>query len=322
MNRASCFSLLQYVRASYIRSPITLLASRQLSTRIYKKMPENKVTSVFSDSGVTLPLSDPHHVNVDALSLFSLKGKVASITGSSAGIGLAVAEAYAQAGADVAIWYNSTPVAEKVKEISTKYGVRCRAYKCSVGDFSAVKSTIEQQIEDFGKIDIFVANAGVAWSSGAILDLPHEEAIAEWEKVFKLDVDAVFYCAKVIGEYFREHKKGSFIITASMSGHVVNYPQLQAPYNAAKAAVLQFSKSLAVEWSEFARVNTVSPGYIKTELTKFADVELRQKWWSIIPQGREGLPQELVGAYIYLASDASSYTTGADIRVDGGYTAP
>jgi sorbose reductase len=102
----------------------------------------------------------------------------------------------------------------------------------------------------------------------------------------------------------------------------VNYPQLQACYNAVKAGVIHLGKSLAVEWSGFARVNTISPGYISTEISDYLPKEIKSQWWTAIPMGRPALPEEVVGAYIYLASDASTYTTGADIRIDGAYTAP
>lgn len=105
-----------------------------------------------------------------------------------------------------------------------------------------------------------------------------------------------------------------------MSATIVNVPQLQAAYNAAKAGVKHLSKSLAVEWAPFARVNSVSPGYIATKLSSFADPDVKAKWLQLTPLGREANPRELVGAYLYLASDASSYTTGADLNVDGGYT--
>ena len=108
-----------------------------------------------------------------------------------------------------------------------------------------------------------------------------------------------------------------------MSGHIVNIPQYQATYNAAKAAVVHFCKSLAVEWAPFgARVNTVSPGYIATDISKFVSKEMRSAWLDKIPMHREGLANELKGAYLFFASDAGSYATGADLIVDGGYCAP
>ncbi|CAN6594857.1 probable NADP-dependent mannitol dehydrogenase [Trichomonascus vanleenenianus] len=253
------------------------------------------------------------------LDLFSLKGKVASVSGSSTGIGFAVAEAYAQAGADVAIWYNSHPTEEKAAELSKKYGVRVLAYKCQVTDPVAVEETVAKIAKDFGKIDIFVANAGVPWTKGPLIDPPDH---SEWNKVVDLDLNGVYYCSKAVGRIFKQQGFGSLIFTASMSGHIVNFPQLQASYNAIKAAVVHLARSLAVEWAPYARVNSISPGYIATEISDFVPKDIKAKWWSLTPMGREGLPQELVGAYLYLASDASTYTTGSDIKVDGGYSAP
>lgn len=251
--------------------------------------------------------------------LFSLKGKVASVTGSSGGIGWAVAEGFAQAGADVAIWYNSNPIEDKAEYLSKTYGVKAKAYKCNVSDHKDVERVVNQIEEDFGGLDIFVANAGVPWTEGECIDV---DGIDAWNRVLDLDLSGVYYCAKPAGRIFKKNGKGSFIITASMSGHIVNVPQLQAPYNAAKAACIHFAKSLAVEWAPFARVNSISPGYIATDISDFVSDDLKTSWHQLIPLGREGEAEELVGAYLYLASDASSYTTGSDILVDGGYCAP
>ncbi|WPK26409.1 hypothetical protein PUMCH_003762 [Australozyma saopauloensis] len=275
-------------------------------------------TSVLNEEIGPLPAKGPK-TGKTIQELFSLKGKVASVTGSSSGIGWAVAEAYAQSGADVAIWYNSTPAEEKAKQLADKYGVRAKAYKCNISDYELVTKTINQIEEDFGALDVFVANAGVPWTSGK----SHEvEGLGDWQKIIDLDLSGVYYCAKAVGPIFKKNGHGSFIITASMSGHIVNVPQLQAPYNAAKAACIHLAKSLAVEWAPFARVNSVSPGYILTDISEFCPDEMKGRWHSLIPLGREGETQELVGAYVYLASDASTYTTGTDLLVDGGYCAP
>jgi sorbose reductase len=111
-------------------------------------------------------------------------------------------------------------------------------------------------------------------------------------------------------------------MTAAISGHIANCPQMQACDNAVKAAVIHFGKSLALEWCGFARVNTISPGYIVTEISDFFAKGDQNQWRWAIPISREALPEELVGAYLYFASDASTCTTGADIRIDGGYTSP
>lgn len=271
-------------------------------------------------TGLQTPREAPE-LSAHVMDLFSLKGKVAVVTGASSGIGYAVAVAFAQAGADLAIWYNSnSELVEKGKQIAEKYGVKVRAYKCPVTDEESVRETIAEIMKEFGKIDTFVANAGVAWTKGPLVEAAEKGVdLEEWNKVMQTDFQGVYYCSKYVGKVFKEQKKGSLVITASMSGHIVNVPQLQACYNAAKAGVLHFAKSLAVEWAEFARVNTVSPGYISTPISKFVDEDMKDKWHSLTPLGREGLPQELVGAYLYFASDASTFTTGSDLLVDGGY---
>ena len=119
----------------------------------------------------------------------------------------------------------------------------------------------------------------------------------------------------------QEGKRGSIVNTASMSGTIVNFPQRQASYNSSKAAVIQLTKSLAVEWAEYGiRVNCISPGYIWTEMTSVVDRETRNIWESLIPFKRMGTPEELVGGIIYLLSDASTYTSGCNLIMDGCYT--
>ncbi|KAI5965878.1 uncharacterized protein KGF55_001242 [Candida pseudojiufengensis] len=248
------------------------------------------------------------------LDLFSLKGKVASVTGSSGGIGFAVAEGYAQAGADVAIWHHSHPADDKAEYLEKTYGVKAKAYKSDTSDADDVKRVVAEVRKDFGKIDIFVANAGIPWTWGPLIDEPD---LTKWKKVIDTDLNSVFYCAHAIGPHFRDQGFGVLITTASMSASIVNIPQAQAAYNASKAAVKHLTKSLAVEWAPFARVNSVSPGYIGTHLTEFADKELVAKWVQLTPLGRLGNPKELVAGYIYLSSDAASFTTGCYLGYGG-----
>jgi sorbose reductase len=202
-----------------------------------------------------------------------------------------------------------------------------KAYQVNVQDPSAVDKAIVEQTKEFNnRLDIFVANSGIPWTQGAMVD----GEIDHYHKVMKTDLDGTFYCAKTCARIWRDQKEnkldgfryGSFIATASMSGHIVNIPQLQGAYNAAKAGIIHLCRSLAVEWVKFARANTVSPGYMATEISDFVPQETKNIWKDKIPMGREGEAHELVGAYLYLASDAASYTTGADILVDGGYCAP
>ncbi|KAG7666168.1 SOU1 [[Candida] subhashii] len=276
-----------------------------------------EITSLINPEIGPLPTQQPT-LPTNVLDLFSLKSKVAAISGSSVGIGYAVAEAYAQAGADVAIWYNTHPADEKAAKLAAKYGIRCQAYKCNITDPEEVARVINQIEQDFGTIDIFVANAGVAWTSGPMVDV--HDGFKSWKRIVDCDLNSVYYCAHAVGQLFKRKGKGSFIVTSSISGHIVNVPQFQAAYNAVKAGVRHMAKSLAIEWAPFARVNSVSPGYIITDISEFCDPEVKSRWWQLIPMGREASTQELVGAYLYLASNASTYTTGTDIVVDGGYT--
>ncbi|CAN3376004.1 hypothetical protein DIURU_003221 [Diutina rugosa] len=253
------------------------------------------------------------------LDLFSLQNKAAIITGAVSGIGFVVAEAYLQAGLSKLAIIDYAPndaAVNKLRKVNPQAQVVF--YNCDVRRASQVKDVIHQARDEFGVIDIFVANAGIAWTSGAIVDQADDDD-AEWLNVFNIDVNGVYYCAKHIGKVFQQQGFGSLIMTASMSAHIVNVPNFQAPYNAAKSAVLHLGRSLAVEWANFARVNTVSPGYIGTELSDFVPEDIKSTWYRLTPKGRQGHPRELCGAYLYLASDAASFTTGSDIKVDGGY---
>lgn len=244
---------------------------------------------------------------------FLLNGKVTVITGAAGAIGGAIAEGFAQAGSHVAIMdYKHDPSLDS--HLRDTYGVKAQSYQVDVTDFDRVQEVVNQIKADFGTIDVFIANAGVAWQTGSILN--DESTLELWKRVFDVNVHGVFNCAKTVGKIFKEKGDGSFIMTASMSGHIVNVPNYQTCYNASKAAVVHMAKSLAVEFAGFARVNSVSPGYTDTPMSEFVPTKQRAKWWGLTPKGREALPEELVGAYLYLASDLSTFTTGTDIRVD------
>jgi len=252
--------------------------------------------------------------------MFSMKGKVVVVTGASGdkGMGIEAARGCAEMGANVAITYASRPQGgeKNAKELSETYGVKVKAYKCDVGSYDSVEKLVKDVISEFGKIDAFVANAGRTADSG-ILD----GTVDAWNEVIQTDLNGTFHCAKAVGHHFKERGTGSFVITASMSGHIANFPQEQTSYNVAKAGCIHMARSLANEWRDFARVNSISPGYIDTGLSDFVDQKTQALWKSMIPMGRDGEAKELKGAYVYLCSDASTYTTGADIVIDGGYCA-
>ncbi|SPO29963.1 probable nadp-dependent mannitol dehydrogenase [Ustilago trichophora] len=252
----------------------------------------------------------------NVLEQLSMKGKVVVVTGASDGLGYAAIEAVAEAGADVCLWYNSNAIAiEKATHLSKTHNIRAKAYQCEVSQVSQVRSTLDAVLADFGKIDVFIANAGMAISKPIL-----EQTIEEYKRQMQVNVDGVFYCAKYVGEIFQRQGKGNLIITSSMSAHIVNVPVDQPVYNSTKAAVTHMGKSLAREWRHFARVNIVSPGFFDTKLG--ASEKCINEAYRMSPLGRQGHVKEIKGLFLYLASDASSYQTGSDSLIDGGYTLP
>ncbi|PWY78355.1 NAD(P)-binding protein [Aspergillus heteromorphus CBS 117.55] len=252
----------------------------------------------------------------NVLEQLRLTGKVVVVTGAADGIGYAVAEAMAEANAHVALWYNSNNAAvEKARELASTHGINATAYKVDVSDPEAVQKTIAEVVNDHGKIDVFVANAGMAISKPIL-----EQTLDEYRKQMAVNVDGVLYCAKYVGEVFHRQGFGNLIITSSMRAHIVNVPVDQPVYNASKAFVTHLGKSLAREWREFARVNVVSPGFFDTKMG--AGPESLQEAYRMSALGRQGHVKEIKGLYLYLASDASTYMTGSDVLIDGGYVLP
>jgi NAD(P)-dependent dehydrogenase (short-subunit alcohol dehydrogenase family) len=170
----------------------------------------------------------------------------------------------------------------------------------------------------YGRIDIAFNNAGIG------VNVPFEECTDEdWHKVISINLSAVFYCCREFGKIMLAQGKGSIINAASMSGIISNTPQPQAAYNASKAAVIMVTKSLAGEWARHGvRVNSISPGYIGTEMTKLgmSNPDWHRDWLTFTPMGRVGEPREVAAAVVFLASDASSFFTGSNLVMDGGYT--
>ncbi|KAK5116033.1 hypothetical protein LTR62_000489 [Meristemomyces frigidus] len=268
-----------------------------------------------------MPLARPANPKGNVLDHFSLKGKVAAVTGGARGIGLEVCRGLAEAGAEaIALIYTSSANAdETASQIAKDTGVTVKAYRSDVTNKETITATINQIAKDYGRLDICVANAGIA-SHYDSLDYTADQ----WHEIMRVNLDGAMFTAQAAGNIFKRQGPGagSMIFTASVSGILVNVPQRQAAYNASKAAVIHLAKSLAVEWVEFGRVNCVSPGFIETDMIGSLPKEWSEKWPELIPGTRFCDPAELKGAYVYLASDASSYMTGANLVIDGGYTLP
>jgi NAD(P)-dependent dehydrogenase (short-subunit alcohol dehydrogenase family) len=255
---------------------------------------------------------------MDVKKLFSLEGKKGFITGGAQGIGKCLAAAFAQMGADVAIVdLNIDKASATAKEIANETGRKIIAYSCDVTNPKSVDSMMNKYIADFQELNFAINNAGI-FTGDSVLDISPET----FESVIKVNLNGVFYTAQAAArQMVKQGKGGSIISTASMSAHVVNRPQTIANYCASKAGVIQLSKSMAVELAPYKiRVNTVSPGYIQTDLIATMK-DMLEIWVGMTPKGsRLGFPEDLIGAYVYFASDASEFATGSDLVVDGGYT--
>lgn len=253
------------------------------------------------------------------LDLFDLRGKRALVTGASSGIGKKVAEAYLQAGADVALAGRRPDVLEAVAgELASAGEGRVVPIRCDVTQPDQVAGMFDRVTAELGGIDIAVCNAGIVGVTGLL-----EMSLDEFQAIQNTNVTGVFLTAQAAARVMVGQGHGGVIITtASMSGHIINIPQEVSHYCTSKAAVIHLTKAMAVELAPHnIRVNSVSPGYILTELVEpLADYHA--KWKPKIPLGRLGRPDELTGLYVYLASEASSYMTGSDIIIDGGYTCP
>jgi sorbose reductase len=255
---------------------------------------------------------------MNVLDLFDLHGKRALVTGASSGIGKKVAMVYAEAGARVALAARDVEALESVADEIAAAGGRAVPIGCDVTRPEQVSRMLERVTAELGGIDIAVCNAGIITVT-PMLDMSPEE----FQNIQDTNVTGVFLTAQAAAKAMVRQGQGGVIInTASMSGHIINVPQQVGHYCASKAAVIHLTKAMAVELAPHKiRVNSVSPGYILTELVEPLS-EYHALWEPKIPLGRIGRPDELSGLYLYLASEASSYMTGSDIVIDGGYTCP
>lgn len=248
--------------------------------------------------------------------LFGLEGKTAFVTGGAQGIGKAVALGMARCGMNVAIVDVNRVKAEEVAHEIAALGVRSLALVADVTSVEDTDRMVEAVVGGFGRLDVAFNNAGIA-SNPPSEDVP----LGEWKKVIDVNLIGVFLTARAAGRKMIAAGGGSIINTASMSGHIVNRPQPQSAYNASKAGVIQLTKSLAVEWAPHkVRVNSISPGYIATELIEHVRKDWRDSWMAQSVTPNMGRPEDLVAGVLYLASDAARFTTGADLVMDGGFT--
>ena len=248
---------------------------------------------------------------MNVLDSFRLDGKVAVVTGGNRGLGLAFARALGEAGAQVVIAARDQARSERVAD-----ELGAMPIAMDVTEPASIAAMVTAVTDAIGPVGVLVNNAGVAFH-GPALDVPE----AQWRAVWNVNVEGLWHCSRIVGEQMITRRSGVIVNVGSMSGLIVNRPQMQPAYNASKAAVHRLTRSLAAEWAPSGvRVNALAPGYVKTEMAPVDRPEFRRHWIEDTAMQRYALPEELGPSLVYLASDASTFVTGSVLVVDGGYT--
>ncbi len=251
--------------------------------------------------------------------LFDLKGKVAIVTGGGRGLGMQIAEGFAEAGANVVVCSRKVNACEQVSENLKKLGVDSIALKCDISNPEDVKLVVEQTIAKFGRIDILVNNSGASWGA------PVEEMpIEAWQKVINTNVTGTFLMSQAVGKVMLEQQSGKIINIASVAGLKGSNPKYMDAigYNASKGAVITFTKDLAVKWGpKGIYVNAIAPGFFPTKMSRALIEQGRDAILEGTPLRKFGSDNDLKGVALFLASKASDFITGEVVVVDGGANA-
>ena len=251
--------------------------------------------------------------------LFRLDGKIAIVTGGAGGIGKALSLGLSEQGATVVIASRNEEAIEKAAaDIHSQTGGKTMALRADVVDEASVAGLSERTLQEFGTIDILVNAMGLNIKRDAF-DYPTED----WDRIFEVNVKGTILCCKHAGRIMREKREGKIINLSSVRG-VRGYTGGNSAYCATKGAVEQITKSLALEWAPYnIHVNALGPSLVITPGTVHIqkNPELAQKYRALVPLGRLGMPEDIVGACIFLASRASDFITGQTIYIDGGLTA-
>jgi gluconate 5-dehydrogenase len=248
--------------------------------------------------------------------LFDLGGKVALVTGGSRGLGLQMAEALGEMGARVGITARKqAELDEAVKHLAGK-GVEAAAFACDLGKLETIPALVDRVLARFGTVDVLVNNAGTTWGA------PAEDHPAEaWRKVMSLNVDAMFLLSQQIGKRCMiPRRSGKIINVASVAGLAGNPPGMQTiAYNTSKGAAVNFTRALAAEWGRHnVNVNAICPGFFPTKMASGILSVIGDAVVAMTPLGRLGGDEDLKGAVVFLASEASRHVTGQYLAVDGG----
>lgn len=251
--------------------------------------------------------------------LFDLKGRVALVTGGSIGLGRQVAQALAEMGADIVLCARKRERCEQAAQELEALGVHALALACDVTDSEQIHAVVDAATARFGRTDVLVNNAGISWGS------PFEDMrLADWHKVIETNLTGTFLFSQAVGKVMIAQGHGKIINMASvagMGGAPSEIVQATA-YHASKGAVITLTKDLACKWAAHnIQVNAIAPGWFPTHMSDWVITHKRDRLLESIPSGRFGGEDDLKGAAVFLASDASAYVTGHVLVVDGGQSA-
>jgi NAD(P)-dependent dehydrogenase (short-subunit alcohol dehydrogenase family) len=253
------------------------------------------------------------------LEMFRLDGKTALVTGGGRGLGEYMAQAFAAAGANVAVCSRKLEACEGVADGIRAHGGRAIALPCDVADPGEIEEVVGRTLEEFGAIDVLVNNSGATWGAPA-----EEMPLEKFDHVMNVNVRGVFLMSQAVGRHMIDRGDGGTIINissvAAFTGGKPGALQVVG-YSASKGAVVSMSRDLAGSWAQYGiRVNCIAPGWFPTKMSRGVLEKAGDRLLASIPLGRYGEPQDIQGIALYLASPASAYVTGQTIIIDGGQT--
>ncbi|RFU24708.1 hypothetical protein B7463_g11635, partial [Scytalidium lignicola] len=319
-----------------LRDDVEIISEREIPVSTYNGKGENaqgrhstipvRGTPTLEAAGAEVETVKPlakgvYNAMPKTLQKMSIMDKVVIITGGARGLGNHMARACAEAGAKTVIIFDANQDLgdESAAELHKLTGLPVAFFKVDVRDGDAIVEAVNAVVEKYGTPDVLINSAGIADSN-----IPAEEYDPNmFRRLIDINLTGSFLMSQAVGKaMIAAGKPGSIVLVASMSGSIVNFPQEQSCYNASKAGVIQLGKSLGAEWAKYnVRVNCISPGYMDTELNRVPALDAQKKIWTqLTPQQRLGNVDELNGLAIFLASDASSFMTGSNVIIDGGYT--